>query len=293
MLSRSLGLVGLSFVRDEQLIIVCLHRRRRHLCPKQTGRHPYFFVSYVVTSNARASRETLIRGSLPLPLSSLSRRKGQLMWCLQCGAEYRTGLTGCPACASSTASALVFGRKEVGEVLYCLVVLLIISACVLSNARDGTDWRLLAWPFGPAAIIWLLILCGTRELSIDFSRSCYQLRSGIWPFIRTTKGSLGEFSHLCLETSTWRRYAPRHDYVGVPMYCVRANLVWEGQHVKDFTLVSVNTNRDDKSLAEAKKALTPSMVLMARRLHVSCFDIDPRSNARSRLTIPVGNDREG
>lgn len=116
-------------------------------------------------------------------------------------------------------------------------------------------------------LVAINIAISVNELTLDFARLVYQVRQGLWPFLRIETGSFSAISHLCLETSTWIHGNTKT--AGRPRYRVQLNLVWKHDHQKSFALLSEDSEYDKKSLAEARVKLQPYATWLAAELRVS------------------------
>ena len=156
------------------------------------------------------------------------------------------------------------------------------SSDVLVFKYSATEWLIIYGFFGLLVylvgyprdlgafcvdIISVVIIIGSlnsgKELSIDFAKHRYQLRTGL--FGASAQGSLNEVSHLRLVDFYYQgRYIDYHR--------VQVRMVWKNDQADDFGLKSVETGRDKESQTKTKNELVRYATALAARLLVPVID---------------------
>ncbi len=133
--------------------------------------------------------------------------------------------------------------------------------------------------FGVYFGIWaIVIVCGivaSDELTIDLSERSYRVVKGLWPFIRTQRGSLSEVRHLCLQSRiSYDRRTSTLDIVVV--------MVWKNDQPGEFMLESRSAiARDTTCIKRNKKELKTYAKELAARLQVPVIDSCDQHESRT------------
>ena len=138
---------------------------------------------------------------------------------------------------------------------------------------DPLGTVLLGALFGLWAFVLVASIVASDELTIDLSERHYRICKGLWPFIRTRRGTLSEIRHLCLQSHIDHR--PGRRGVNPDSSVVQVVMVWK--------------NDQPDKLLESKSAIVWETTCIERNKNELKTYAD---RLAARLQVPVIEDVE-